>query len=108
MTQTLHAYVVSLSWSSGMMSLIPVMSGGGPEHASAIAVAAAMRQEPVPEGDLDGCQVREIAVEWLRAAVRMIETGSAESAPVVHLASKFGAVIEKSGDSPFDENGVSK
>ena len=26
MTQTLHAYVVSLSWSSGMMSLIPVMA----------------------------------------------------------------------------------
>lgn len=82
---TLHAYVVSLSWSSGMMSLIPVMSGGGPEHASAVAVAACLRQEPLPEGDLVGCQVREIGIEWLRAAVRMIETGSVEPAPVVRL-----------------------
>jgi hypothetical protein len=85
MTQTLHAYVVSISWSSGMMSQVPVMCGGGPEHAAAIAVVTAMRQEPLPEGDLAGVQVREIQLEWLRAAVRMIETGSIESAPVVRL-----------------------
>ena len=36
-------------------------------------------------GRLGGVQVVEISVEWLRAAVRMIETGSAEPAPVVHL-----------------------
>lgn len=85
MTQQLHAYVVSLSWSSGMMSLIPVMSGGGPEQASAVAVVEAMRQEPFPVGQLAGVQVREIPIEFLRAAVRMIETGSVEPAPVVRL-----------------------
>jgi hypothetical protein len=45
-----------------------------------------MRQEPYPQGDVRGIQVREIQPEWLRAAVRMIETGSIESAPVVQLA----------------------
>lgn len=85
MTPQIHAYVVSLTWSSGMMSLVPVMSGGGPEHASAISVTAAMRLEPLPEGDLVGVQVREIPVEWLRAAVKMIETGSIEPAPVLRL-----------------------
>jgi hypothetical protein len=85
MTQQLHAYVVSVSWSSGMMSMVPVISGGGPEQAAGRAVATAMRQEPLPEGDLSGVQVRELAIEWLRAAVRMIETGSIEAAPVVRL-----------------------
>jgi hypothetical protein len=85
MTQQLHAYVVSVSWSSGMMSQMPVISGGGPEHAAGAAVATMMRQQPLPEGDLAGIQVRKIAIEWLRAAVRMIETGSIESAPVVRL-----------------------
>ena len=86
----IHAYSVSLTWSSGMMSQVPVLSAGGPEHASAIAVMAAMRQEPIPEGDLTGVQVREIALEWLRAAVRMIETGSIDPAPVVRLVEGSG------------------
>lgn len=81
----MHAYVVSLSWSSGMMSLVPIAHLGGQEHASAAAVVFAMRQVPIPEGDLVGVQVIEIKPEWLRAAVRMIESGSVESAPVVRL-----------------------
>jgi hypothetical protein len=91
MTQQLHAYVVSLSWSSGMMSLIPVMSGGGPEQASAVAVVEAMRQEPFPVGHLGGVIVREIPIEFLRTAVRMIETGSVEPAPVVRLVENHGS-----------------
>ncbi len=83
MTQTLHAYVVSLSW-PGMMSLSPIMATT-PELASAAAVMIAMRTEPIPTGDLAGVQVVEISVEWLRAAVRMIETGSADAAPIVRL-----------------------
>jgi hypothetical protein len=88
MTQQLHAYVVSLSWSSGMMSLIPVMSGGnndGREHAAAMAAVFAMRSEPTPDGAIVGTLVFELKPEWLRAAVRMIETGSVEPAPVVRL-----------------------
>ena len=57
MTQILHAYVVSLSWSSGMMSVIPVVSGGnndGREHAAAMAVVIAMRGDPTPEGGIIG------------------------------------------------------
>jgi hypothetical protein len=85
MPQTIHAYVVSIAWSSGMMSLVPVVTGGGEETASALGMMASMRQEPIPQGDMLGVMVREVAVEWLRAAVRMIETGSIEPPPVLRL-----------------------
>jgi hypothetical protein len=81
----LHAYVVSLTWSSGAMSLVPIVCGGDREHASAIAVFTSMRSEPAPEGDLTGTMVRELFPEWLRSAVRMIESGTIEPGPVLRL-----------------------
>lgn len=89
----MHAYVVSIAWSDGMMSTAPLVAGGntdGREHAAAMAVVMSMRSEPAPKGAITAMQVRELPLEWLRTAIRMIESGKVDGAPVVHLVEPQG------------------
>jgi hypothetical protein len=84
MTEPLHAYVVGMQWSDGGGSMVRIV-GHRPEQACAMAAVVATRNDPKPEGDLIAVMVTELPLDWLRWAVRSIEEGKVEEAPVVKL-----------------------
>jgi hypothetical protein len=84
----LHAYVIALQWEGGMGTLLatiePTLA-----HAAALVTLAAVRggNSPSPDTALIGVMHVELSLEWLRAAVRSIESGG-KPAEVVSLVPK--------------------
>lgn len=74
----MHAYIVSLTWEGGIGSVQPLVAAT-PAHAGAIAVANSLRQPDAPTGPLVGVMHTEVPLEWLRWAIRSIESGSTEA-----------------------------
>lgn len=87
----MHAYIVSLTWEGGIGSVQPLVAAT-PAHAGAIAVANSLRQSDAPTGPLVGVMHTEIPLEWLRWAIRSIESGSTEAAPILTLVPKTPAL----------------
>lgn len=92
--QDLHCYLVSLQWSDGGGTLLAGV-WGSPSQAGAHAAEAALRSQAPPKGNLVAAMHTEVSLEWLRWAVRCIEGGTTEAAPVLSL------VPQKPGSEPL-------
>jgi hypothetical protein len=83
-----NAYAVALAL--GQMTVVNAMIAPSPEAASALLVAQFLKDHPDKAGELSGCAVALIQPDFMRAALRAIETGIAPgaAAPVLSLVTQ--------------------
>jgi hypothetical protein len=82
--QTMRAWAVTLSFAGGGPLILNTLAAPSAEAAAAMTMLGVCRME-VPAQELQGVGTSEMPADWLRWALKTIETGEPHKAPVVSL-----------------------
>jgi hypothetical protein len=82
--QTMRVWAVTLSFAGGGPLILNTLAAPSAEAAAAMTMLGVCRME-VPTQELQGVGCVEMPADWLRWALKTIETGEPRKAPVVSL-----------------------